>query len=74
MTELDQFRADTRAWLAANCPPAMREPLRSEADVCWGGRHYDPAANPPQAAWLKAMGGRGWTVPDWPKQYGGGGP
>ncbi|MCI4653769.1 acyl-CoA dehydrogenase family protein [Sphingomonas aquatilis] len=73
MTDLDQFRADTRAWLEANCPPDMREPIRGDQDVCWGGRHYDPAANPAQAQWLKVMGERGWTVPDWPKEYGGGG-
>ena len=72
-TDLDTFRADTRAWLAANCPPEMREPVRSDVDICWGGRHYDSAANPAQAAWLKAMGERGWTVPDWPSAYGGGG-
>lgn len=73
MTDLDQFRADTRAWLEANCPPDMREPIRGDQDVCWGGRHYDPNANPAQAQWLKVMGERGWTVPDWPKEYGGGG-
>ena len=73
MTDLDQFRADTRAWLEANCPPDMREPIRGDQDVCWGGRHYDPTANPAQAQWLKVMGERGWTVPDWPKEYGGGG-
>nr|WP_232473815.1 acyl-CoA dehydrogenase family protein [Sphingomonas sp. MA1305] len=73
MTDLDTFRTETRAWLADNCPPEMREPVRSDKDVCWGGRRYDPAANPPQARWLKAMAERGWTVPDWPKDYGGGG-
>ena len=73
MTDLDTFRAETRAWLAENCPPEMREPLRTDADVCWGGRSYDRAANPAQAQWLKVMGERGWTVPDWPKDYGGGG-
>lgn len=73
MTDLDQFREQTRAWLEANCPPEMREPIRGDQDVCWGGRHYDPAANPAQAQWLKVMGERGWTVPDWPKEYGGGG-
>ncbi|TCP34971.1 acyl-CoA dehydrogenase family protein [Sphingomonas sp. BK235] len=73
MTDLDTFRADTRAWLAANCPPEMREPVRADTDICWGGRRYDPAANPPQARWLEAMAERGWTVPDWPKEYGGGG-
>ena len=73
MTDLDTFRIETRAWLAENCPPEMREPLRTEKDVCWGGRHYDAAANPAQARWLKVMAERGWTVPDWPTDYGGGG-
>lgn len=73
MTDLDSFRAETRAWLAEHCPPEMREPVRSDTDICWGGRRYDPAANPPQARWLNAMAERGWTVPDWPVAYGGAG-
>ena len=36
--DLDTFRAETRAWLEANCPAEMREPVRSDADVVWGGR------------------------------------
>ncbi|MGL4314792.1 MAG: acyl-CoA dehydrogenase family protein [Sphingomonas sp.] len=71
MTDLDTFRAETRIWLEANCPPEMREPVRGEDDVCWGGRRakYKPG----QKEWLDAMASRGWTVPDWPTQYGGGG-
>ena len=72
MTNLDTFRTETRAWLADNCPPEMREPLRSEKDVCWGGRNFVPSS-PAQKDWLERMGARGWTVPDWPKAYGGGG-
>ncbi|MDB5719781.1 MAG: acyl-CoA dehydrogenase [Alphaproteobacteria bacterium] len=72
MAELETFRAETRAWLAENCPPEMRQPVRGEEDACWGGRnpvfHSDA-----QRLWLEAMAGRGWTVPDWPKAYGGGG-
>ena len=72
MAELETFRAETRAWLAENCPPEMRQPVRGEEDACWGGRnpvfHSDA-----QRFWLEAMAGRGWTVPDWPKAYGGGG-
>lgn len=71
MTDLDQFRTDTRAWLEANCPPEMREPMRSEKDACWGGRN--PDFQPGQKEWMDAMAARGWTVPDWPKAYGGGG-
>ena len=72
MTDLDTFRLETRAWLAENCPSEMREPIRSDADVCWGGRDYQPSS-PAQKAWLDVMGQRGWTVPDWPTEYGGGG-
>ena len=72
MTDLDTFRTETRAWLEANCPPAMRTPFKSDKDVCWGGRRYVPTC-PEQKQWLDAMGERGWTVPDWPKEYGGGG-
>jgi acyl-CoA dehydrogenase len=72
MTDLDTFRAETRAWLDAYCPAEMRQPIRSEADVCWGGRHWTFQSDA-QRRWLEAMAGRGWTVPDWPKDYGGGG-
>lgn len=72
MSDLDTFRLETRAWLEANCPPEMRQPVRSEDDVYWGGR--DATFNSPaQQQWFEAMAARGWTVPDWPKAYGGGG-
>jgi alkylation response protein AidB-like acyl-CoA dehydrogenase len=66
------FRAETRAWLEANCPPEMREPLRGEEDYCWGGRHPSFQSDA-QRLWLQRMGERGWTVPTWPREYGGGG-
>ncbi|WP_066804729.1 acyl-CoA dehydrogenase family protein [Sphingomonas asaccharolytica] len=70
--DLETFRAETRAWLEANCPAEMREPVRSDADVVWGGRDQSKLT-PAQKQWMDAMGARGWTVPDWPKAYGGGG-
>ena len=72
MTELDTFRSETRAWLEANCPPEMREPMRSESDACWGGRNWTFSSDA-QRQWLEAMVERGWTVPHWPKEYGGAG-
>ena len=72
MTDLDAFRADTRAWLEANCPSEMREPIRSEADICWGGRSWVFRSDA-QRHWLAVMVERGWTVPDWPEDYGGAG-
>ena len=72
MTDLDQFRTETRQWLADNCPPEMREPIRTDKDSVWGGRDQS-ALTPAQKQWMNAMGARGWTVPDWPVEYGGGG-
>jgi alkylation response protein AidB-like acyl-CoA dehydrogenase len=72
MAELEQFRAETRSWLEANCPPEMRTPMRGEKDLCWGGRNFQFQSDA-QKQWLDVMASRGWTVPDWPKEYGGGG-
>lgn len=69
---LEAFRAETRAWLEANCPAEMREPIRGDDDVCWGGRHVR-FKNEAQKLWLDRMAAKGWTVPEWPTQYGGGG-
>lgn len=69
---LEEFRGETRAWLEANCPAEMRERVLEEADVCWGGRNVR-FKNDAQRLWLERMAARGWTVPEWPKEYGGGG-
>ena len=69
--ELADFRAQTRAWLEQNCPAEMRTPVTGEDDVCWGGRKGQYSAA--QLQWLERMGARGWTVPTWPVEYGGGG-
>ena len=71
MSALDDFRADTRAWLAANCPATMRTPM-PESERVWGGRNVS-FSNPDSQLWLTRMVARGWTVPTWPKAYGGGG-
>jgi acyl-CoA dehydrogenase len=72
MSELEAFRQEARAWLLANCPPEMRQPVTSEADVCWGGRRWQFQSEA-QRLWLERMAERGWTVPTWPRAYGGGG-
>ena len=72
MADHDNFRSETRVWFEANCPAEMRQPMRSEKDACWGGRKFK-FQSPAQKQWLDAMGTRGWTVPDWPRDYGGGG-
>jgi acyl-CoA dehydrogenase len=72
MSDLREFREQTRAWLEENCPPEMRQPMRNEDDVCWGGRNVKFSSKA-QQQWLECMAERGWTVPTWPRQYGGGG-
>jgi alkylation response protein AidB-like acyl-CoA dehydrogenase len=77
MSELDEFREQTRAWLDANCPASMRwgkssgNPTLAD-DLVWGGRKQ-AWPNPDAKTWLDAMAGRGWTAPTWPREYGGGG-
>jgi alkylation response protein AidB-like acyl-CoA dehydrogenase len=77
MSDLETFRAETRQWLEANCPPSMRGNMPSmtdsdTGDVVWGGRRA-VYRNPEAKLWLDRMGARGWTAPTWPKAYGGGG-
>ena len=72
MSDLENFRSEIRSWLEANCPPEMREPVRDEDDVCWGGRNWKPK-NEAQKLWLDRCVAKGYTVPDWPKPYGGAG-
>ncbi len=72
MSDLETFRSETRAWLEANCPAEMREPVRDEDDVYWGGRNATFKSDA-QKAWFEACVAKGYTVPAWPKEYGGAG-
>jgi acyl-CoA dehydrogenase len=70
--DLARFRQQTRTWLESNCPAQMRIALASEEDLCWGGRNWTFSSEA-QRVWLERMAGRGWTVPMWPREYGGAG-
>jgi alkylation response protein AidB-like acyl-CoA dehydrogenase len=72
VSDLEQFRQETRAWLEENCPAAMREPVKSFEDMYNGGRNPE-IDHPDQKVWCDRMAARGWTVPHWPVEYGGGG-
>ncbi|MEL6213229.1 MAG: acyl-CoA dehydrogenase family protein [Pseudomonadota bacterium] len=72
MADLETFRNETRAWLEENCPPEMREPVHGEDDICWGGKKWTFKSEA-QRVWLERMAAKGWTVPTWPSEYGGGG-
>jgi len=69
--DLEQFRAETREWLEENCPPPMRTPMKDD-EIVWGGKR-EKFKNPEAKLWLERMGEKGWTSPEWPAKYGGGG-
>ena len=52
MTDLETFRTETRAWLEANCPAEMRQPVKGDDDICWGGRNW-VFSSPAQKQWLE---------------------
>ncbi|CAN5626146.1 acyl-CoA dehydrogenase family protein [soil metagenome] len=71
--DIDAFRSDARAWLAANYPAELRDPkAKTDPEAVWGGRAFAGGTDP-QAVWTQRMGAKGWTTPTWPKEYGGGG-
>lgn len=72
MSNLETFRSEVRDWLEANCPESMRKPMKSEKDICWGGKRFEFSSDD-QKVWLERMAEKGWTCPAWPKDYGGGG-
>jgi alkylation response protein AidB-like acyl-CoA dehydrogenase len=71
MSELETFRAETRAWLEENCPASIRTPM-PEREMPWGGRNAS-YPNPDTKVWMDNMASKGWTAPTWPAEYGGGG-
>jgi acyl-CoA dehydrogenase len=72
VSETEQFRQSTRDWLEANCPASMRTPIQGDSDQYWGGRNPE-FKDPDQKVWSDLMGAKGWTTPEWPAEYGGGG-
>jgi long-chain acyl-CoA synthetase len=68
----EAFRAEVRAWLEAECPGSMREPVVGPADLVFGGRRAR-FPSPDARVWLERMAARGWTAPRWPQEYGGAG-
>ncbi len=64
MSSLEEFRQQARSWLEANCPPSLRTPKQGQTR---------PAPGPEDVKhWAHALAERGYTVPAWPKIYGGG--
>ncbi len=64
----DAFRVEVREWLEANFPKS----LAHDADTQLAKLQARPES-PEATAWRLALGAKGWGVPTWPKEYGGGG-
>ncbi|MCZ6463143.1 MAG: acyl-CoA dehydrogenase family protein, partial [Proteobacteria bacterium] len=71
-SDLERFRSETADWLREHAPPSIVGLTGTELDGNWGGRRA-VFANDGMKQWLEVMGEKGWTAPDWPVEYGGGG-
>ena len=71
LDNLDEFKIEVRSWLEANCPASQRQPITPQEQF-WGGRR---GTFPSEDAreWYQRMRDKGWLVPEWPTEYGGGG-
>ena len=67
--DLDAFRAEAREWLEANFPQSLRKNSEAVEAVLMGGEKPEGDV----LLWKQRMGEKGWGVPTWPKEYGGGG-
>jgi alkylation response protein AidB-like acyl-CoA dehydrogenase len=72
MADLEAFRKEVRSWLEENAPKGLRGKRSNLEGYYWGGRK-SPVPYPESKPWLNMMAEKGWTIPYWPKEYGGGG-
>lgn len=72
ITDTHAFRTSLRAWLQENCPPEMRDGDITEDSICWGGKNWNFTSEA-QKTWLTRCAEQGFTVPTWPRAYGGAG-
>jgi alkylation response protein AidB-like acyl-CoA dehydrogenase len=66
-TDLEDFRAGARKWIEANFPPSLKNANALSLMEGFGSK------DPDFLKWKKAMGEKGWGVPTWPAECGGGG-
>ncbi len=64
---LDAFREEARAWLETNFPKSLEGKENAFLSI-----DAPAQTSPDYLAWKQAMADKGWGVPTWPKQYGGG--
>ena len=68
MSELQEFRSEVRAWLDESCPPGARGPGETSS-----GGNKVPIQDSDTQRWLEVCAEKGYTVPNWPTEYGGAG-
>ena len=68
MSQMTEFRAETRAWLTENLP----ERIVGRGDGFAGGTKAGPQGAD-HRRWFEACYERGFTVPSWPTAFGGAG-
>ena len=66
MSDLAEFRADTKAWLHENLPESL---IAGGEEYSGGSR--ESVQNPDTLRWFESCYEQGWTVPTWPKEFGG---
>jgi len=68
--DLEAFRAEVRRWLEENHPKSLRGVPALTFDESMTARSA-PSAD--ETLWQERLAAKGWSVPTWPRQYGGGG-
>ena len=66
-TDLDAFRTEARAWITSNFPASLKGKPALQFMEGFGSQEPD------FLKWKAAMGAKGWGVPTWPREWGGGG-
>ncbi len=67
--DAEAFRLEARSWLEANFPKSLANNPTAQMASMMGGQAESADAK----LWRERMGAKGWGVPTWPKEYGGGG-
>ena len=65
MDALESFQQEVKTWLEEHCPASMRTPQP--------GHDFSMPSTDDVKAWGHSLAERGWTMPSWPREYGGGG-
>ena len=69
---MDEFRREAAHWITENAPKSLYGTRTGGFDGYWGGKKQT-SVEPDVKAWLDACLEKGWTAPDWPTEFGGGG-